>query len=146
MKLAAQTFSNSVAKALQFMKDDIKDSRFQGAGPAIEFIQIINNLFDLLNSRNPFGRGFKTPLRQANEAYWLPCLQNGIIYLWPLKNTNGIPLHKTQNKTPIVGFIVSALSVIAIYKEYVIKTQLLKYILTYKFSQDHLELFFCSIR
>lgn len=91
--VAAQTFSSSVAKALQFMKDDIKDSPFQGAGPTIEFIQIINNLFDLLNSRNPFGRAFKTLLRQANEAYWLPCLQNGIKYLWALKNTNGIPLH-----------------------------------------------------
>jgi hypothetical protein len=28
--VAAQTFSSSVAKALQFMKDDIKDSPFQG--------------------------------------------------------------------------------------------------------------------
>ncbi|RZC32206.1 hypothetical protein BDFB_011775, partial [Asbolus verrucosus] len=35
------------------------------------------------------------------------------------------------------------MSAISIYEEYVKRTKIVNYVLTYRFSQDHLELFFC---
>lgn len=45
-----------------------------------------------------------------------------------------------------VGFIIDMQNVLKIYDLYVVKEKYLKYIATYKMSQDHLELFNASIR
>lgn len=61
VKLAAQTLSASIATALEFLeKSGVEE--FQGAGPTIKFIKVIDKIFDFLNSRNPLGKGFKSPL------------------------------------------------------------------------------------
>lgn len=146
MNLAAQTLSNSVADALQFLSEDIKLEEFKDVKATIKFIRIVDQLFDISNSRNPWGRGMKTPLRKENENYWKPSLEGAISYLLQCRNDKGILLYKTMKKVPFLGFAVSATSFLQIYEEEVKIHNSLKYILTYKFSQDHLELFFCSIR
>lgn len=103
-------------------------------------------MFDILNSRNPFAKGMKTPLRQANSSYWFPRMQEIMEYIAQCKDINGIPLNRTLKKVPFIGFLISAKSVLCIYEEEVLHKNNLEYVLTYKFSQDHLELFFCSIR
>lgn len=52
VRLAAQIFSSSVANALKTCEQDLKLMQFQGATPTAQFCQIINDIFDLLNSRN----------------------------------------------------------------------------------------------
>ena len=63
VNLAVQTLNSSVANALEFLKDDLKLPEFKDCGPAILFIRKIDRVFDILNSRNPYGKSFKSPLR-----------------------------------------------------------------------------------
>jgi hypothetical protein len=147
VNLAAQTLSKSVADSLKFLRNKIKHPEFQNCEATTRFLNIINNCFDLLNSRNPFGKGCHTPLRPNNENYWRPILLHSIAYLKGLRNKQSVPLYQTQYKTPIKGLIITIESLLGIYDKFVnTENASLKYLLTYKFSQDHLELFFCSIR
>lgn len=56
-------------------------------------------------------------------------------------------MYKTKRKTPFIGLMCTISSVISVYDEFVVKPNAsLKYLLTYKLSQDHLELFFGAVR
>lgn len=143
--MAAQTISNSVANALECLRE-FEPATFKNAGPTVKFLKIYDKLFDLMNSRNPFGKGSKTPLKEKNEAYWLSIFENARTYTIGLKNEAGKHLYQTQNKTPFLGFLININSYLGIYQDYVKDAKVLKYILAYKTSQDHLELFFSSIR
>jgi len=61
VKLAAQTLSSSTASALEFVKlSEVEE--FKDCDETIKFIKTIDEIFDFLNSRNPFGKGFKKPI------------------------------------------------------------------------------------
>ena len=56
-------------------------------------------------------------------------------------------MHSSRRKTGLVGFLVAIKSLRAIYKDLVAPDPAhLKYLLVYKMSQDHLELFFAVVR
>lgn len=57
-----------------------------------------------------------------------------------------IPVLKSQIFTGFLGFLVAIQSFQDIYMKYVVEDQILQYIGTNKFSQDHLENFFSCIR
>lgn len=59
VKIAAQTLSNSVATALEYLSKDLKIKKFQNCEAIVEFIRKINNAFDLINSRNLLAKKFK---------------------------------------------------------------------------------------
>lgn len=59
-------------------------------------------------------------------------------YLAQLSHVYGDYLYVSKNKNPIIGLTVTIKSVIGIYDDYV-KNERIKYLLTYKLSQDHLE-------
>lgn len=120
-------------------------SSFQGCEATVKFIRNIDRLFDLLNSRLPWAKGFKGPLKESNIGTWRPFFDAISTYLLNLKDVEGQLLHKSQKKTPILGFVITITSFIGIFDEYITKKKL-SYLLTYKMSQDHLELFFCSVR
>ena len=68
-------------------------------------------------------------------------------YIMGLKNTSGDLMYTTRFKTGFIGFMVAIESMKGIFAELVERKEApMKYILTYKFSQDHLELFFGAIR
>lgn len=52
VKFATQTFSKSVAGALSFCREDLQLLKFAGSCATSRFCIEINNMFDLLNSRN----------------------------------------------------------------------------------------------
>lgn len=58
---AAQVFSESVVKALECLLS-LGLPSFQNCVGTIHFLRLINNLFDIFNSRNFYGKGFKGPL------------------------------------------------------------------------------------
>ena len=60
-KTAAQTLSSSVADAIEILVNS-GHSEYQDAHGTIQFIRIIERLFDLLNRRSPYAKGFKKPL------------------------------------------------------------------------------------
>ena len=85
-------------------------------------------------------------MRCENESNWRPFLLHAINYLKGLKLQNGQFVSESVRKTGVIGFIASALSVMHMFDCLVKQQHVLKYILTYKFSQDHLELFFFVVR
>ena len=57
----------------------------------------------------------------------------------------GSAICQTNRKTGILGFLVCTTNIKGVYKDFVENGQL-TYLLSYKFSQDHLEIFFGVIR
>jgi hypothetical protein len=147
VNLAAQTLSSSVADALHFCRDDLHLPEFSGSDATCRFIEYFDHLFDLLNSRNPFGKKFKEPLRERNEEIFLPFLEKVEAYIRSLRDPTGRPITSTPRKTAFIGFLMTLTSVKHIYFLHVKPSDSpLSYLLTYKLSQDHLELLFAGIR
>lgn len=145
--LAAQTLNSSVADAIEFCARDLSLSEFQGNEATVRFIRCIDRLFNFLNSRNPFAKGYKAPLRPTNEFLWRPQILAELKYLKNIKNIEGKLMWNTRRYVPFIGTIAAVISIIDIYDTYVKpEGSQIKYLLTYKCSQDHLELFFCAIR
>ena len=67
-------------------------------------------------------------------------------YIAAIKDVAGNLMFTTLKKTALVGFLACIKSLKQIYKQHVGEDKPLKYLLTYKLSQDHLELFFSAIR
>ncbi|KAM7281981.1 hypothetical protein ISCGN_002139 [Ixodes scapularis] len=145
VRLAVQTLSSSVADALDFCEYKLKLPQFQGAHATAEFIRIFDRLFDILNSRNPLARSFKAPLRQQNAASWKSFFHEAEEYIRGLKDASGRPVIDGLKKTGFVGLIICIRSVTALF-DALVATKILKYLLTHKMSQDHLETFFGCVR
>ena len=147
VNLAAQVFSCSVADALEFCNQVMGDEEFKGCEATVGFIRIMNHLFDILNSRNPFAKGTKAALRLSNKAYWNSFLDKAYGYILGLKDQFGQEIYKNKRKTGFIGFLVGIKSFQGIFNDLVeVPDAPLNYVLTYKYSQDHLELFFGAIR
>ena len=146
VKLAAQTLSSSVASAIEFLRKENHPS-FTDSDGTVRFIRVVDRLFDLLNSRNQHGAGYKQPLRLKDEKLWCGVIDSSIKYLSTLKTIDGVPLLKTRRKTFVQGFIIAATSVkrMALYLLTFGEDPFI-YVLTYKLSQDHLELLFSCCR
>ena len=144
---AAQVFSSSVADTLDYCGNTLKLKQCIGCDATVRFLHTIDRLFDILNSRNPFAKGFTSALRAANKAVWYPFLEVAFTYILELKSSTGQLMYQKRRKTALIGFLLAIVSVRGIYMDLVEKAEApLTYILTYKFSQDHLELFFGAIR
>ena len=130
-----------MADALEFCNTQLKKNEFEGCDATVNFIRIVDRLFDILNSRNALAHGFKCPMRVSNENFWRPFMVQAVTYLKGLKLSNGQLITDSLRKTGILGFVVSASSALCLFDKLVKEQQQLKYLLTYKFSQDHLELF-----
>ncbi len=93
VNLAAQTFSSSVADAIEYCTLTLKLPQFQGSEETVKFIRLFNRLFDVLNSRNPLGKGYKSALRITNKNSWYPFLDLAYQYISSLKDTTGKFMH-----------------------------------------------------
>ena len=140
VRLAAQTLSSSVANAIDFLDKSVKLPNFAGSNGTVLFIRTIDQLFDLLNFRNPWAKGFKAPLRLSSKDTWQEIL----------KTTTSVPqpLSTSQRKTFIIGFVTCIKSTMSMATQMLLSlsTNPILYLLTYKFSQDHIELLFSRIR
>lgn len=52
VSLAVQTLSKSVADALDFLNKDVQDEQFSNSEGTAKFCRLLNNVFDIFNSRN----------------------------------------------------------------------------------------------
>lgn len=143
VKYATQTLSRSVANSLKTLKDI--DPRFKSCGPLIEFIEIFDCLFDICNSKSKFGKFYKRPLGPETELQFFSHFDKSIKYINELKLLDKQLIVQSRNRTGFKGFLQSMCSIRNIYTEQC-KNGPLKYLLTYKLSQDHLETFFGVIR
>ena len=145
VSLAAQTLSRSVAEALRFCRSELNLSEFQGSEATEEFIQIFNDVFDVMNSKNFLGKNLKAPMTLENEITWSKIFEKTTSYILGLSLPNGQKLIHSRRKTGFLGFLVNIQSIRNIFDRFV-RTHRLTFLLTYKLSQDHLELFFGCIR
>lgn len=148
VSLAAQTLSSGVADALAFLQSE-NDILFQGCDGTIEFIQVFDRLFDIMNSRSVYGKGFKSPMSLANKKVWEEVFDNSAKYILGLK-CEGMSILSHSRKTFALGFLINiysfknlALDLLTPCPEI---ANPLHYFLTYKCSQDALELYFSCIR
>jgi len=118
VKLAAQTLSCSTAAALEFLKFSEVDG-FKECKPTVEFLRAIDEIFDFLNSRNPFAKGFKKPIYLNNINYLRERMENKINYLYSLKihNNQDLLLCTSKRKTFIIGFATAVKSIFLIAKD-----------------------------
>jgi len=154
VRLAAQTLSESVSKALIYCSNQ-KIQGFQNSDATSTFCQQMNDIFDLLNTRNFLDKTvYKKPIYKKDETFLKLFTTSAIDYLESLqtrvynkqtKSFDFIPVINSGRKTGFNGLIVCLKSIIALFDD-VIKTDLMDFILSYKISQDHIEMFFSAIR
>lgn len=88
VKYAAHTLSSSVANAIKFLKEEGFE-HFKDSEGTITFIQVIDKLFDFLNSRSPFSKGFKKPITPHDVPYLRKMVEEYTTYLFSLQNKEG---------------------------------------------------------
>ena len=97
------------------------------------------------------GKGYKQPLRLKSKAAWESILKSTAHYLLTLKTDSDTPqlLSTHRRKTFIIGFVATIKSTIEMANEMLSPSSSdnpFNYLLTYKYSQDHIELLFSCIR
>ena len=143
VNLAAQTLSSSVADALEYCEDKLHEMpQFNGCGPAVKYICVFDRLFDVLNSKNPRANSFKAPIRKTNYEFVKKFLDDACEYTKSFIGPDGKPILQLKRKTGFVGFFRCVKAVHGLAKGLVCgENPILKYLLAYKMSRDHLELF-----
>ena len=84
-------------------------------------------------------------MQKTNKHIWLPFLESTSEYIKDLNNLQGKQMLQTQYKAGFLGFLVGSESMKGIYQD-LAGSNTMKYLHTYKLSQDHLELFFGAVR
>jgi hypothetical protein len=145
VNLATQTLSLSVANSIDFCRDQLKLPEFQNSQATTKFIRFIDSLFDVMNSRNPFSKGFKAPMKVCNKEKWSTLFSESYTYISNVSDLQGTKMINTPRHTAFIGFLINIRSLEFLFETLVEEGSMI-YLLTYKLSQDHLELFFCALR
>ena len=145
VRLAVQLFSRSVADALDFCREVIKIDDFANSKPTADFLKILNDVFDVLNTRNINEFGFKKALCAENYSSIQKISSDTVHYITNLKTLDDEKIILHRRKTGFLG-VVAALNNITILYDQWVRPGILKFLPFYKLSQDHIELFFSSIR
>lgn len=163
--LAAQVLSSSTSLALTYIEKDLKVDEFQGASATAQYCKTVNDAFDLLNTKNLF---CKTPGRKAITIESLPkikiLVENLISYFESLRinvpkkisnvsianESEQISIQKSVLDTKLVrtgfvGLIICLKNLVSIC-EMLFSKKIITYFLSYKISQDHVEMLFALIR
>uniref|UniRef100_A0A1Y1N415 Transposable element P transposase-like RNase H C-terminal domain-containing protein n=1 Tax=Photinus pyralis TaxID=7054 RepID=A0A1Y1N415_PHOPY len=113
----------------------------------VKSIQVVDRTFDIMNSIDMWGTGFKAPIREENREKVLQHLHLAIHYFKTLKLSNQQLIYKSKRKVPIVGIILDWHSVISLAEELIWSSNApMQFLLCRSISQDHVETFFSSIR
>ena len=145
VKFAAETLSRSVSDALIFCSKDLNLLQFKGAEATAEFCSVFDLLFDLNNSKNCHQKCSRSPLNSHNQMDWEQQFRESEQYILGLKHEDGKLVIKGRRSAAFIGWLINIQSLRVIFDELITSNQM-KFILTYKLSQDPLEIFFSSIR
>lgn len=143
VRLATQLISSSVADAIDFLRQS-GNPKFIGSEATVQYIRMLDRLFDLMNCKNPMGSGFKSPMRLENKEFWINVFNETKDYLLTLKiDEKNVLGHR--RKTGVLGLIVNTISFQNLALD-LLQSNECKYFLTYKCCQDHLEMLFSCVR
>lgn len=152
VRLAAETFSQSVVDSMKIAQQEKEE--LSNCDPTIQFIERMDTIFNILNARNKRSANiFKCPLNNQNKRIIYHFIDECISYLKSLKimvkrKRNNcetkiqMNVLETVNKTPVLGFIMDLTNLRLFYEECVEQEKLKNKIITYSFSQDHVEILF----
>ncbi|KAF0686751.1 Uncharacterized protein FWK35_00035301, partial [Aphis craccivora] len=142
VKLATQLLSKSVADALKFCKYKLNIDDFAGVDATVNFIELFNSAFDILNSRSINAVGEKKAMCKENFQYIAEFTEMFTEYVKDLKvkeKNDFVPVLESNRKTGFIGILVCLNSLLQLHSKLIV-TGVLEYF------KDHLELFFGSIR
>lgn len=124
--------------------------QFQGSAATVKFIRVFDHLFDVPNSRSPLAKGYQAPYRVSSKNLWDPFFDEAYQYILALKIQLKKCLTKYNAKLGLLDFWLPStfdIDIRAVFHKLVeAKDAPLKYLLTYKLSQDHLQLLFVAVR
>ena len=141
VKLATQLLSKSVADSIAYARDSLKLAQFECSEATEKFIRNINDCFDIQNTENLNASGFKAPLCSDNKDKIFSKMDELSAYLSDLQDSKGKKLVYGARKTGFLGFMLNFETIKLLYRG-LVENGPLKFILTNKLSQDHLEHFF----
>lgn len=147
VKLAVQTLSSSVSSSLLFCE---RLNLIPNAKPTAHFCKIFNDVFDVCNCRNKLAKGdYSFPVNEKNLQRIIDLLDQFKSYVEGLKyqknlDTDEELLLKSQRKTGFLGLIICLENLINVYRA--VEKDGMSFLLSYKLSQDHLEVFFSALR
>lgn len=146
VSLAVPTISCGVADALEYLKCGGNEN-FINSAATIKFIRIFDRIFDVMNSRNCFGSGYKSPMSLENRSRWEFVFRTTAQYIQEDLFCGDISILDHPRRTFALGFLINIKSYENIAVDLLtVPENPLKYFLTYKTSQDNNELLFCCIR
>lgn len=128
-------------------------SSFKNSTATIRFINLFNDLFDIMNTKNLKNSHFKKPLQNCvqneNQQNHNQIIFEKLLecekYIFNLKAKTQ-KLIFSKRKVGFLGFLICIYSLQQLYRELCENKKLLKFIPSYKMSQDHIELLFGCIR
>ncbi|GAB0098646.1 hypothetical protein DMENIID0001_144130 [Sergentomyia squamirostris] len=91
VELASQLMSNSVADDLDHCRDVLKLPKFKGSEGTSQFIRVINDIFDTLNSHKISDVGRKSLLRENNICDTSEFCKKAVAYLSGLQIIRKVP-------------------------------------------------------
>lgn len=112
VKFAAQTLSASTGDALEFLKK-IEFPNFTNVNATVQYCRVIDNIFDFLNSKSCFSKGFKSPINKNNIDVLKSIILPLVDYLYTLQ-FDGNFVHKSNKKIFIIGFKITIQSLFSI--------------------------------
>ena len=74
VRVASKTLSSSVADALEYLMP-AGNPDFANADGTIDFIRTLDRLFDLMNARSPFRKGYRRPFFLHDMKIWQKLLE-----------------------------------------------------------------------
>lgn len=142
VRIAAETLSNSVADAIETLQKKGLEA-FKGSEATVKFIRRINNIFDILNSKNSKSAiCFKRPISPETKDEYFKYFDESILYISKLKlSLQGKSILLTRARIAFLSLIASMRNCRSFYESYV-ESGILSSVATFHFSQDHLELLF----
>lgn len=112
VRIAAETLSSDVAGSMEYLMNQ-NYSKFRNAEATIGFIRRINNIFDILNTKNVNTASkniFKDPPNLKNIDHVLPCFGECTKYIKSLEVVNNsskrVRVTKSAWKCGNKGFII----------------------------------------
>jgi len=150
VRLAVQVISASCVAALEFLRTNDYPGFHDTMATEI-LLSTLDKLFDSLNCRSKHATGYKGAINRRNMEYKLDFLSETEKFLLRLADSNGKKLVDTRRRTCIIGFCATIKSINHLVNELLMSESgvngvRLDYLLTYKFSQDHIETMFGVIR
>lgn len=144
VKIAAQTLSLSIAKAIKYLRETNDPLNLKNSEPTETFLTYINDAFDILNSRNLLAKNFKCGLQYWNKEKIFLRIDEIVEYLKNLKESPGeLHMYSTGRKMSFIGMIIRPNSLKSVFEEHVSGSEpIFKYVVVNKPSQYHLEFFF----